>query len=291
MKSLQDEIASIMTQSSSSRIEQEEQSDICPYCHGSGYELYIDEEGIEYGQECRCGMLERRKHDRLLRFAEIPAGYEDVKLSNFRKLVYQKAESRKSVTEAAQAVKYWLDNLDTMLSKGIGLYFYSHTKGSGKTRLAISIANELIEKHHMQVKFSTSIRVLGEIKRTWNSEEEEESDLLDSLAHVSLLIIDDFGAEQVRGWINEKFYSIINERYIEHRPTIFTSNARLDDLAYDDRIISRIVERTIQIPLPEESVRESIAYQIRQDMINAVNKANYQRKEGEPDGHWSKSEV
>lgn len=272
MKSLQDEIASIMTQFSSNPTEP---TDMCPYCHGSGYELVVDEDGIEYGQECRCGILKRRKHDLLLKFADIPAGYEDVRLENFQKKVYQNAESRKSITEAAQAVKYWFDNLETMLSRGIGLYFYSHTKGSGKTRLAISIANELIEKHNIQVKFSTSIRILDEIKRTWdNREAGNESELLSSLSQIDLLIIDDFGTEQIKGWVNEKFYSIINERYIEYKPTIFTSNMRLDDLRYDERITSRIKERAIQIPIPEESVRNHLADQLRMDMVSSIFKTN-----------------
>ena len=260
----------------SSGKETERDIDVCPYCQNSGYELFVDEDGLEYARKCRCGILDRMLHDRRLRFADIPEAFKDVRLSNFKKSAYQDQESKKIVTEASHAIMYWLENLETMQEKGIGLSLYSYTKGSGKTRLIVSISNELIEKHSVQVKFCTSVRILDEIRKTWDRnrqvEEETESQLLYALMNVDVLVIDDFGAEQTRGWVNEKFYSIINERYIARKITLFTSNSRMEDLQYDERIISRIKERVLQIPMPEESVRDAIAEQNRKGMAEYVKK-------------------
>jgi len=233
----------------------------------------MDEEGREFARECQCGIRRRMMYDNKIRFADFPCVFKDVCLDNFKKSVYQLPDSRE------KAVRYWLGNLNNMKNRGIGLYLYSATKGSGKTRLAASIANELIRKYDTQVKFTTSINILDEIKRTWETAGHDKTDfsngptenrLIDFLITTEILIIDDFGVEQPKGWINDRFYSIINGRYLDKKITIFTSNARLDDLHYDERITSRIKERVLQIPFPEESVRDHLAGQLKSELLNGI---------------------
>lgn len=250
----------------------------CPKCHGCGWEYYKDKEGRDMGRKCSCGALERIVHNRRLLFANIPESFMDVKLENFKKSVYKNPESQKKIIEAAKAVRYWMQNFDKMISLGIGLYFYSGTRGSGKTRLAVSIANELINKYGKQVKFSTSLKILEEIKKTWNNktsrdnvQDDKEHNLLSSLSAVDILIIDDFGMEHHQNWIDDKFNSIINERYNDKKITIFTSNMSIDDLPYDTRITSRVKERTLQIPFPEESVREFLSQELQQELKKAIS--------------------
>lgn len=250
----------------------------CPKCHGCGWEYYKDKEGRDMGRKCSCGALERIVHNRRLLFANIPESFMDVKLENFKKSVYKNPESQEKIIEAAKAVRYWMQNFDKMISLGIGLYFYSGTRGSGKTRLAVSIANELINKYGKQVKFSTSLKILEEIKKTWNNktsrdnvQDSMEHDLLSSLSAVDILIIDDFGMEHHQNWIDDKFNSIINERYNDKKITIFTSNMSIDDLPYDTRITSRVKERTLQIPFPEESVREFLSQELQQELKRAIS--------------------
>lgn len=251
--------------------------DVCPICHGGGWEYYKDNEGREMGRECSCGALKMRVYNKRLRFANIPESFQDVKLENFKKSVYLNPESREKIIEAAKAVRYWIQNLDKMKKSGIGLYFYSGTRGSGKTRLAISLANELMNKYNEQVKFSTFLKILEEIKQSWNKhsqyknrEDGTEVQLLDALSEVEILIMDDLGVEQYKGWVDDRFYSIINERYINRKITIFTSNMSIDDLPYDTRTTSRIKERTLQIPFPEESVRESLSQQLQAELKKAI---------------------
>lgn len=243
---------------------------ICPICHNTGWEIIFCDDSQPYAVECKCGIRKRIIHNGRLKFADIPDALNDVKLSNFKKSVYKKTKSREMVVDAAKAVRYFLNNLNSMKERGIGLYIYSNTKGSGKTRLAISIANELIEKYSESVKFTTTIRILDEIKSTW-SENKSDSKLIDSLVQTDILIIDDFGIEQEKGWINEKFYSIINGRYMDKKITIFTSNKSLNDIHYDDRITNRIKERVLQIPFPEESVRDSIAKELKIELQNGIS--------------------
>lgn len=243
---------------------------VCPKCKGKGIEWY-EKDGLEYARDCDCGIVEQRKLATKLNFADIPKAFEGVRLNNFDSSIYQSDQGKKRIRIVMNTAKYWLDNLEKMKQEGIGLYINSGTKGSGKTRLAVSIANELIYEHRMSVKFATSMKIINEIKATWESDSEyTESELLNQLSRAQVLIIDDFGTEQAKPWINEKFYSVINERYINKKLTIFTSNYALPDLQCDERITNRIEEMTLPVVFPEESVRVLIANKNKRDMIDAI---------------------
>ncbi len=75
--------------------------------------------------------------------------------------------------------------------------------------------------------------------------------MLDALCTTDILVIDDFGVERPADWINDKLYQILNERYINRKVTIFTSNESLETLQYDDLASpNRIKERTYQYRIP-----------------------------------------
>ena len=67
-----------------------------------------------------------------------------------------------------------------------------------------------MHEHGIQVKFATSLNILQEIKSTWgqSGNKQQEGYLLDALQTVKVLVIDDFGTEETKDWIREKFYQI-----------------------------------------------------------------------------------
>lgn len=241
-------------------------SDVCPVCKGSEW-ILTEKDGIETAVPCKC--RERAIMLRRLRFADIPEAFREMELKTFRMDVYRRPDSKKKVADACRIIKAYLGDFENQREQGMGLFIWSRTKGSGKTRIAAGIANELIKSY--AVKFAVSLTILQEIKNTWRRDAEySESRLLDALSTADVLIIDDFGVEAPAAWINDKLYQIINERYINRKATIFTSNESLETLQYDDRITNRIKERTYQIAFPEESVRDHIAEQHQEDMIRKL---------------------
>ena len=241
-------------------------SEICPICHGNEW-ITERVDGVEMAVPCKC--REKNRLKRRIGFAEIPEAFREMRLSTFRSDVYRETESRKKILAACAIVKEYLEHFHDEKRKGMGLYIYSSTKGSGKTRMAASIGNELMEKHDTAVKFSTSTKILSEIRKTYEPGTIiTESKLIDALVTTEVLIIDDFGTEKVTDWVKDKFYEIINSRYVEKKVTLFTSNESLDTLKYDDRITNRIKEMCYQIDFPEESIREHIAEE-NMNMITA----------------------
>lgn len=254
-------------------------SDVCPICNGTEW-ILTEKDGITTAVECKC--RERAAMSRRLRFADIPEAFRGMDLKTFRTDVYRQPDSKKTVADACRIIKVYLDDFGSQRDQGMGLFIWSRTKGSGKTRIAAGIANELMKSY--AVKFAVSLTILQEIKNTWRRDAEySESRLLDALNTVDVLIIDDFGVESPAAWINDKMYQIINERYINKKVTIFTSNESLDNLRYDDRITNRIKERTYQIAFPEESVRDHIAERNQEEMIEKVmrGQGNEEKKKNE----------
>ena len=243
-------------------------SETCPICHGNEWILKVVD-GREVAVPCKC--REKSIMRRRMQFAELPEAFKNMTLKTFNPNVYTTREGRIKSSIACRVIKEYLDNFDEAKEIGMGLYIFSSTKGSGKTRMAAGIANDLMYNHDMAVKFATGTRILNEIRHTYDHDTEmTESRLLDALATVDVLIIDDFGTEKVTDWVRDKFYEIINNRYMGKKITIFTSNEQINDLKYGDRIISRIKETCYQVDFPEESIRNKIAAKRMSDMMRTI---------------------
>ena len=83
---------------------------------------------------------------------------------------------------------------------------------------------------------------------------------------MDLLIIDDIGTEILvkedgtKNWLQEKMYDIVNSRYINRKPTIFSSNESLTELVQKCGLMKKTVDRiaamsTAKIKLQGSSYR------------------------------------
>ena len=245
----------------------------CRKCHDTGWEFFRNEDGYECCLECSCGLLKREALAHKLAFATIPKEFEGQTVDNFRTDIYSTDYNRELAEMAKVIASRYVEQFSEIQETGKGLYFYSPTKGSGKTRLAVSIANDLIPNQNIGAKFATTIQILDQIKATWGGDyknEETEQKLIHEIVSVPVLVIDDIGVEGVKDWINERFYNILNGRMIEKRVTIFTSNCRMEELNFDDRIINRIVKMALPVQFPDESIRTVIARKENNELLDRL---------------------
>ncbi|MCI9174429.1 MAG: ATP-binding protein [Lachnospiraceae bacterium] len=251
----------------------------CQKCRDTGY-YEIEKDGYTYMHECECGKIQRERIESKLAFASIPKEFEGQTVDNFRTDCYSTGTGRELAEMAKTIAKRYVELFDEIQETNAkGLYFHSGVKGSGKTRLAVSIANDLISLKGIPAKFSTTIQILDQIKNTWgerargcdeiNQARTEES-LIRDIVSVPVLIVDDIGVEQPKDWINERFYNILNGRMIEKRITIFTSNYRIEELQLDDRIVSRIDKMALPIEFPAESVRAALSRKENNDLMDRL---------------------
>lgn len=150
-----------------------------------------------------------------------------------------------------------------VLKKGHGIYLYG-SKGTGKTHLTACMANELLKKGYPTL-FTSMGEISKAIRSTYNRQSTEtEQDFMARLTNVDFLFIDDFGTERLtKGdedlWLQEKVFDIVNTRYNNRKPMVFTSNYSLMEMMRDrglsDKTADRITQKCALMELKGESYR------------------------------------
>lgn len=222
--------------------------DRCTYEDAGEQPLFTDENGYTFALESKKALKDISEFRKLN--AEIPFEYLDVKTTDFDWNIYgQDMSASKEVLN-----KYFL-NFEAVRKEGYGLYIYSKTRGSGKTMLACCILNELANRQAVNIKFVNVLDLLEMTKRSYDGDRRE----IDRIRSAVVLCLDDIGVQMSKEWVDTVFYSLINERYSNHKITIYTSNILPDGLKINDRIIDRIASTSYIITLPEVNVRRTKA--------------------------------
>lgn len=83
----------------------------------------------------------------------------------------------------------------------------------------------------------------------------------DRYAKTHLLLLDDLGAAKGSEWVEEMTYRLINRRYEQRLPSIFTTNVPLAKLreVLGERVASRLVEMCRVVPMTGGDRRRSVA--------------------------------
>ena len=244
----------------------------CKYgkCDGNGLSHMVNiKTGDFKSQYCKC--REEKIYNDRLKFANIPTEFEALTVNSFRVDLYSKEVTRNIAMNARTMITNYVMNFPKFQELGKGIYLYSNTKGSGKTRLAVSLGNVLLRNLKQQVKFITCSDLLKEIKNTYNKESKySESQLVDSINKVDILIIDDIGVERPTSWVNEMLFNVLDNRMKHNKITIFTSNCAVEELEHDERLKSRLTKMCIPVKMPEEDIRKFLAYRENESLQDVL---------------------
>ncbi|MCL6557396.1 MAG: ATP-binding protein [Firmicutes bacterium] len=154
---------------------------------------------------------ERRKNERarLLKKSGLPLLYHGATFEN--------AEITDENRDAYARVKAFAE-------KPVGGLLLSGPVGTGKTFAAACVVNAYLDRLKW-VTFGNVLDLLGRLRRSYSeAAQEEEWRILDELAKVPLLVIDDLGKEKVSEWVEQILYQVIDGRYRDGRPLIVTTN-------------------------------------------------------------------
>lgn len=138
---------------------------------------------------------------------------------------------------------------DDALEKGYGIYIYGNS-GTGKTHLTACICNELINQYR-QCLFTNFFEISKLIRSTYNRNTEAEG-IIKRICEIDFLFIDDLGTEILRkngedNWLQEQVFDIINKRYNNEKPTIFSSNYSLNELIEQRGMMEKTVDRIMEM--------------------------------------------
>jgi DNA replication protein DnaC len=227
----------------------------CPYgiCDGSGF---VDDDATRSVVPCRCRPQRVSQQRARSLSGVIPRKYKGVSFD------------RPPVTEisgpAKAAVQRYVRRIDEQLDNGRGVWL-TGSVGTGKTTLAMLVSKAALDAGRSVAIYSLP-RLLAEIRMTFDADNERSYlALIDRLASVDLLHIDDVGAEKTSPWVLEQLYAIVNARYEAERAVIITTNLDHNELAeqINERTVSRLEEMCEVLPLFGNDARRSEATDAR----------------------------
>ncbi len=158
---------------------------------------------------------------------------------------------------ALNVVKEFAENFEHHLKKGTNLIL-SGTTGTGKEHLALAAAQKIITKGY-SVFFTTISEMILRLRASWRDPKAPgEFETLKMLQSVSLLIIDEIGLGYNSDSELDQLYNVIDGRYRDLLPTIFTTNLSTHDfrMVIGDRNFSRIRQDGCWVKMNWEDYRE-----------------------------------
>ena len=135
---------------------------------------------------------------------------------------------------------------ETFATEPEGWLLFTGPRGSGKTHLAVAIGSESLRRGR-PVFFAFVPSLLDHLRSTFSPDSPIGYDeLFEQLKTVSLLILDDLGAESSTPWAEDKLYQIVVHRHEARLPTVITNAFSIEELEEaKPRIASRLVDSLV----------------------------------------------
>jgi len=214
----------------------------CPLgiCDGSGF---VVEEETNTARDCDCRAARIAAARTRSLEGRIPRRYRGVSFER-----PPLSDLARTASDQIQLVRSYVRGIERNLDAGRGLWIVGDV-GTGKTTLAMLVSKEALDAGRSVAIYSLP-RLLNLLRESLESPGGLVA-LLDRLAAVDLLHVDDLGAENQTDWVLEQLYSIVNARYESERAIVTTSNLMPDELS--DRLGARTVSRLEEIcgePIP-----------------------------------------
>ncbi|MFG5555890.1 ATP-binding protein [Enterococcus faecalis] len=240
----------------------------CKICHEQkdGKILEFLGKKMIFKSSCKCDRDREYKEKERQKKLEV----ERLKNSCFSSIVqwtYTFENYKGNRNQSLIIAKNFVRDYEVMKKENVGLLFYGSV-GSGKTYLACSIANGLIERYQVSVKVRNFAQIINELQK--GGFDFDKNAYIESLVNTSVLILDDLGIERDTSYAKEQVYNIVNSRYLKNKPTIFTTNLSYDSIVNCKESVEyqRIYSRITEMCIPVMIVGEDFRKKIQKDKLN-----------------------
>ncbi|MBR2047303.1 MAG: ATP-binding protein [Oscillospiraceae bacterium] len=224
-----------------------DETPICPICSGSGY---VGSTMCECLQE-----LCRQEQKKELTF--LSAGRES--FDQFR-LEYYPAAVDPKTGYSPRAIMERTFQVCKRYAFGFhmksGNLLFSGNTGLGKTFLSACIARTVADSGY-SVVYESAGHLFQTLERARFESNEENRQAAAKYSACDLLIMDDLGTELPGQFINAALYSLVNDRLLEGKPTIISTNLSEEELVrrYGPQISSRLRGSYRRVAFVGEDIR------------------------------------
>ena len=215
--------------------------------------LLAEMDGMKVNCICDCDASRREKIARELKAIEQEKEKgryqaECFKALNMTDMVFEADDSPKC--EASNLSRRWVTNYERNIrnvKKPLSWLFFYGPTGTGKTFYAACIANAMIAKGYT-VKFATGSEIEQDVFNADN-----KAAIYKQYADYDLLVLDDLAAERKSDYMYEILYNVINDRYLQKKPMVITTNMTTAETGNPkDKRLERIMSRIYAYGYPIE---------------------------------------
>lgn len=235
-----------------SRVVVEELGLTCEKCKHK-YDYYKFASGYEYKDGCICesnaqlrkaklrrkNAIESKKVKRMFKYSHVN---DEIKKATFDEYI-----PANEIQQKAKAIcERYVENFDLNNKQSLIL---TGSCGIGKSHLAMAIAKEIMKQRYTAL-FLNVQDAISMFRSTYsNNTNEHESELLEIIKSVDLMVIDDYGIK-LNDYGMGKLFQILESRVDKHN--IITSNLSLEEMAnglVSERIFSRMIKNATVLEL------------------------------------------
>lgn len=218
---------------------------ICPVCGEKIFHTFNNLEGaekIDFYTMCECvekeyenKAIEELKNEkyRIVQLNKENCGFSKRDLVELKTTLEIHSGNKEAYSEL---IKY-RSEFDEQTQ--IGFYLYGPV-GVGKSLIAKKAMAEILNRGYSSYITNVS-KLMNDIKKENNIFSRET---YFKCINVDLLVLDDFGAERATEYDIEQLFMILESRWRDYKPIIFTSNLTLNEISQKykdkDRLLSRI---------------------------------------------------
>lgn len=180
--------------------------------------------------------IERERLNAMLRASGIPERIKGCTFANFNAATDAQKFAMQAAMDFAESFADRRKNGDSLIFAG--------RPGTGKGHLAAAIMNRLMPDH-LPV-YTTCLDMIRSVRDTWRKDSKHsESQVLDELESVPLLIIDEIGVQYGTDGEQTIIFDVLDRRYRQMRPSVFITNQ--DKAGFKAFIGERAYDRLTQV--------------------------------------------
>lgn len=207
----------------------------CPICNDAGYlRRDVPPSHPSFGKLFPCDCKVREQNERLAN-----------ELRNLSNLDAFPEHTFAEFNDSVEGLESAFQTAQDYAANPEGWLFLHGPVGTGKTHLAVAIANQLTaQRPNSRVLFAVVPDLLDHLRATFDPAKGVDYDeRFEQIRRADMLILDDLGTENTTPWAREKLFQIFNHRYNERSATVVTSNHDIYEI--EDRVRSRLLDQRL----------------------------------------------